>query len=63
MILSHLVTDKDAGDPDQIYEILDQIDHLIGSFMAYGAYDGEPVYDSVKRHSSGPTPKVVVPQR
>ena len=31
--------------------------------MADGAYDGEPVYDAVKRHSPDPTPKVVIPPR
>lgn len=32
-------------------------------FMADGAYDGEPVYDAVKRHSPDPVPKVVIPPR
>ena len=63
MIVSHLMTGKDAGDPDQIDDILDQIDHPIYCFMADGAYDGEPVYDAVKRHSSDPAPKVVIPPR
>jgi transposase len=63
MIVSHLMTDKDAGDPDQVNDILDQIDHPICSFMADGAYDGEPVYDAVKRHSPDPSPKVVIPPR
>ena len=63
MIVSHLMTDKDAGDPDQIDDILDQIDRPIGCFMADGAYDGEPVYDAVKRHSPDPSPKVVIPPR
>ena len=39
MIVSHLMTDKDAGDPDQINDILDQIDRPIGCFMADGAYE------------------------
>ena len=63
MIVSHLMTDKDAGDPDQIDDILDQIGHPICCFMADGAYDGEPVYDAVKRHSPDPSPKMVIPPR
>ena len=61
MIVSHLMTDRDAGDPDQVNDILDQIDVLVGRFMADGAYDGDPVYDAVKRHSPDPAPKVVIP--
>ena len=49
MIVSHLLTDKDAGDPDQIDDILAQID--------------SPVYDAVRRHSPAPMPKVVIPPR
>ena len=63
MIVSHLMTDKDAGDPDQIDDVLDQIDRPIDCFMADGAYDGEPVYDAIKRHSRDPSPKVVIPSR
>ena len=63
MIVSHLMTGKDAGDPGPIDDILDQIDRPIGCFMADGAYDGEPVYDAVKRHSPDPAPKVVIPPR
>ncbi len=63
MIVSHLLTDKDAGDPDQIDDILSQIDSPVGCFMADGAYDGDPVYDAVKRHSPDPAPQVVIPPR
>ena len=63
MIVSHLMTDQDAGDPDQVSDILAQIDGPVGRFMADGAYDGEPVYDAVKRHSPGPVTKVVIPPR
>ncbi len=59
MIVSHLLTDRDAGDPDQIDDILAQV----GRFMADGAYDGDPVYDAVKRHSPDPMPEVVIPPR
>lgn len=59
MIVSHLLTDKDIGDPVQVDDLLDQNDEVIGRFFA----DGDPVYDAVKRHSLGPAPKVVVPPR
>ena len=63
MIVSHLLTDKDAGDPDQIGDLLDQIDGSVSRFIADGAYDGKPVYDAVKRHSSDPMPEVIIPPR
>ncbi|MGI9503583.1 MAG: IS5 family transposase [Geminicoccaceae bacterium] len=63
MIVSHLLTDKDAGDPDQVEDILAQIDGSVSRFMADGAYDGEPVYDAVKRHSPDPMPEVIIPPR
>ena len=49
MIVSHLLTDKDVGDPDQVEAILDQIGGPVGRFMADGAYDGEPAYEAVRR--------------
>ncbi|MGI9508648.1 MAG: IS5 family transposase, partial [Geminicoccaceae bacterium] len=63
MIVSHLLTGKDAGDSDQVDVVLDQVDGLIGRFLADGAYDGDPVYDAVKRHSPDPVPEVVIPPR
>ena len=63
MIVSHLLTDKDAGDPDQADDILAKIDGPVGRFMADGAYNGDPVYEAVRRHSPDPTPKVVIPPR
>ncbi len=63
MIVSHLLTDKDAGDPDQVDDILAQIDGPVGRFMADGAYDGDPVYDAVRRHLPDPRPEVVIPPR
>ncbi|MGI9510926.1 MAG: IS5 family transposase [Geminicoccaceae bacterium] len=63
MIVSHLLTDKDAGDPDQVDDLLDKTDGPVARFMADGAYDGEPVYEAVKRHSSDLTAKVVIPPR
>jgi hypothetical protein len=63
MIVSHLMTDQDAGDPDQVSGLLAQINGPVGRFMADGSYDGKPVYDAVKRHSPDPVLKVVIPPR
>ena len=62
-MVSHLLTDKDAGDPDQVGDVLDQIDNPICSFKADGANYGEPVYHAVKRHSPDLMPEVVIPTR
>lgn len=61
--MAHVLTDKDTGDPDQVDDILDQVDGVIGRFMADGAYDGDPVYDAVRRHSPDPLPEVIIPPR
>ena len=63
MIVSHLLTDKDAGDPDQVDDLLDQIEGSVARFVADGAYDGEPVYEAVKRHAPALTAEVVIPPR
>ena len=63
MIVAHVLTDKDAGDPDQVDDILGQVDGAIGRFVADGAYDGDPVYDAVWRHSPDPLPEVIIPPR
>ncbi len=63
MTVSHLLTDKDAGDPNQVDDILAQIDGPVGRFMADGAYDGDLVYDAIRPHSPDPRPEVVIPPR
>ena len=60
-IIAHVMTDQDAGDATQVEALLDQIDGPIGEFMADGAYDGNPTYDAVTRHSAGAA--VVIPPR
>jgi transposase len=60
-IIAHVMTDQDAGDASQVGPLLDQIDDRIGQFTADGAYDGEPTYDAVARHSAGAA--VVIPPR
>jgi hypothetical protein len=60
-IIAHVMTDQDAGDAWQVEALLDQIDDPIGQFTADGAYDGNPTYDAVTRHSAGAV--VVIPPR
>jgi len=52
MIVAHVLVDKDTGDPGQVDDTLVQVDGVIDRIIiADGAYDGDPVYDSVRRHS------------
>jgi hypothetical protein len=60
-IIAHFMTDQDAGDASQVEALLDQIDDPIGHFMADGAYDGNPTYDAITKHSAGAA--VVIPPR
>ena len=60
-IIAHVVADQDAGDASQVEPLLDQIDMPIGKFTADGAYDGEPTYDAVTRHTADA--EVVIPPR
>lgn len=60
-IIAHAMTDQDAGDASQIEPLLVQIDRPIGQFTADGAYDGDPTYEAVARHS--PAAAVVIPPR
>jgi transposase len=55
------LTTDDVGDVSALPDLLDQIEHPIGSVTADGAYDGDPVYDEVlQRH---PTARVIIPPR
>jgi len=61
-IIAHVMTDQDVGDASQVEALLDQIDNdSIGQFTADGAYDGNPTYDAVTKHSAGAA--VVIPPR
>lgn len=55
------MTDQDAGDASQVEPLLDQIDMPISQFTADGAYDGNPTYDAVTRHSADAA--AVIPPR
>jgi hypothetical protein len=60
-IIAHVVTEQDVGDTSQVEPLFDQIKMPIGQFTAHGAYDGNPTYDLVARHSAGAV--VVIPPR
>jgi hypothetical protein len=60
-IIAHVMTDQDAGDASQVEPLLDQIEMPIGQFTADGAYDGNPTYQVVARHSADAA--VVIPPR
>lgn len=60
-IIAHSLTDQDVGDVSQLEPLLDQIDDEIGQLTGNGAYDGDPSYDAVLRHSAGA--RVVIPPR
>ena len=60
-IVAHVMTGQKTGDASQVGPLLDQIDTPIGQFTADGAYDGEPTYGAVTRHSSDAA--VVIPPR
>jgi hypothetical protein len=60
-IIAHVTTDQDAGDASQVEALLDQINDPIGQFTADGAYDGDPIYEAVTKHSADAA--VVIPPR
>ena len=60
-IIAHVMTSQDMGDSSQVGPLLDQIDGPIGKFTADGAYDGDPTYGAVSRHSAEAA--VVIPPR
>jgi hypothetical protein len=60
-IIAHVMTGQHMGDSSQVGALLDQIDGPIGKFTADGAYDGDPTYDAVSRHSADAA--VIIPPR
>ncbi len=60
-IIAHCLTEQVIDDPSQLEPLLDQIDAEIDQFTADGAYDGDPAYRSVLKHSA--TARVVIPPR
>jgi hypothetical protein len=51
--MAHSLTDQETGDASQLELLLDNIDDEIDQLTADGAYDGDPSYDAVLRHSPG----------
>jgi hypothetical protein len=60
-IIAHVMTSQDMGDSSQVGPLLNQIDGPIGKFTADGAYDGDPTYGAVSRHSTDAA--VIIPPR
>jgi hypothetical protein len=52
-----------ADDAGQVPALLGQIEGAIASVTADGAYDGEPVYQTISRHQSDPVPDIIIPPR
>lgn len=60
-ILAVELTTTDEGDASQVGPLLNRIDGPVSAVLADGAYDGEPVYQSIaERH---PDAAVVIPPR
>jgi len=60
-ILASELTTTQGGDASLVGPLLDQIKRPIGTVLADGAYDGEPVYRAVAAHS--PNAEVIIPPR
>ena len=60
-ILASALTSNEEGDASLLGPLLDQIARPIGTVLADGAYDGEPVYRAVADHS--PAAEVIIPPR
>ena len=62
-ILACELTSNEEGDASQMGPLLEQIPGLLGSVVADGAYDGEPVYRAVAERQPEPPVAVVIPPR
>ena len=62
-VVANALTENDADDIGAVPGLLEQVDGEITSFIADGAYDGEPVYRAVARQQHDPPPDVVIPPR
>ena len=62
-ILACELTSNEEGDASQVGPLLEQIPGLLGSVVADGAYDGEPVYRAVAERQPEPPVAVVIPPR
>jgi hypothetical protein len=60
-IVGHTLMDQEEDDPSQVAPLLDQIPGETGRFIADGAYDGAPTYQTVAQHSAAA--QIVIPAR
>ncbi len=62
-IAAHVLTEGHADDAAQVPALLGQVEGVIASVTADGAYDGEPTYAAAAARQRHPPPDVVVPPR
>ncbi len=63
-LIAQELTGNDLADPAALPGLLDQVDGRIGTFLADGAYDGEPTYDLLIQRTQGlPLQEAVVRPR
>ncbi len=62
-VLACELTSNEEGDASHVAPLLAQISGSLGSVIADGAYDGEPVYRAVAERQSDPPVTVVIPPR
>ncbi len=62
-IVANALTDNGADDAGEVPGLLVQVDAEIASFIADGAYDGEPFYRAVVCRQQDPPADVVIPPR
>ena len=61
--VANALTENGADDIGEVPGLLEQVEGEIASFIADGAYDGEPVYQAVARKQHDPPPDMVIPPR
>ena len=62
-IATHVLTEGHADDAAQVLGLLGQVERVIPSVAADGAYDGEPTYAVAAARHHHPSPDVIVPPR
>jgi len=62
-IAAHMLTEGQADDAAQVPALLGQVEGVIVSVTADGAYDGEPTYAAAAARQPHPPPDVAVPPR
>ena len=62
-IAAHRLTDGHVDDATQVPDLLRQPEGSIGSVIADGAYDGDPVYQAAAARQPGRPPDVIIPPR